>query len=55
MIHYFPLTEWFFYAVRWLYGVLGNSYFLTILIVTLILRLIQVYPDIKSRQTQHHI
>ncbi len=52
MIHDFPLTEWFFYAVRWLYGVLGNSYFLTILIVTLILRLIQVYPDIKSRQTQ---
>ena len=52
MIHDFPLTEWFFYAVRWLYGVLGNSYFLTILIITLILRLIQVYPDIKSRQTQ---
>lgn len=52
MIHDFPLTEWFFYAVKWLYGLLGNSYFLTIVIVTLILRLIQVYPDIKSRQTQ---
>lgn len=52
MIHDFPLTEWFFYAVRWLYGVLGNSYFLTIFITTLIMRLIQVYPDIKSRKTQ---
>ena len=52
MLHDFFLTEWFFYAVRWLYGVLGNSYFLTIFVTTLILRLIQIYPDIKSRKTQ---
>lgn len=52
MIHDFFLTEGFFYAVRWLYGVLGNSYFLTILLVTLVLRLIQIYPDIQTRKTQ---
>ncbi|MCH5278543.1 MAG: membrane protein insertase YidC [Christensenellaceae bacterium] len=48
----FFLTEWFFYLVRWLYSVLGNSYFLTILIITLTLRLVQVFPDIKSRRSQ---
>ena len=52
MIHDFFLTEWFFYALRWLYSVLGNSYFLTIFIVTFVLRLVQVFPDIQSRKTQ---
>lgn len=52
MIHDFFLTEWFFKALKWLYSVLGNSYFLTILIVTLVLRLVQVFPDIQSRRTQ---
>lgn len=52
MIHDFFLTEGFFYAVRWLYGILGNSYFLTILLVTFVLRLVQIYPDIQSRKTQ---
>ncbi len=52
MINDFPLTEWFFYALKWLYGVVGNNYFITIVIITLVLRLVQVYPDIKSRQTQ---
>lgn len=52
MINEFFLTEWFFYLVRWLYDVLGNNYFLTILLVTVALRLIQVFPDIKSRKTQ---
>ncbi|MBQ3939203.1 MAG: membrane protein insertase YidC [Clostridia bacterium] len=52
MIHDFFLTEWFFYVLRWLYGVFGNSYFLTILAVTLVLRLVQIFPDIQSRKTQ---
>lgn len=52
MVNDFFLTEWFFYLVRWLYSVLGNSYFLTILIVTLLLRAVQIFPDIKSRKSQ---
>ena len=52
MVNDFFLTEWFFYLVRWLYSVLGNSYFLTILIVTLVLRAVQIFPDIKSRKSQ---
>lgn len=52
MINDFFLTEWFFYALRWLYSVLGNSYFLTILVLTLVLRLVQLFPDIQSRKTQ---
>lgn len=51
MTNAFFLTKWFFYAVRWFYSEVG-SYFLTILIITLILRLIQVFPDIKSRRSQ---
>ena len=52
MTNDFFLTEWFFYVLRWLYSVLGNSYFLTVFIVTLILRLVQIFPDIQSRKTQ---
>ena len=52
MINDFFLTEWFFYLLRWLYSVLGNSYFLTILLVTLALRLVQIFPDIMSRKSQ---
>lgn len=52
MIHDFFLTEWLFYALRWLYTLFGNSYFLTIFVLTLVLRLIQFFPDIQSRKTQ---
>ena len=52
MTNDFFLTEWFFYALRWLFSIVGNSYFLTILIVTLVLRLVQIFPDIQSRKTQ---
>lgn len=52
MIGDFPLTEWFFYLVRWLYDVLGNSYFLTIVVITFALRLVQIFPDIKNRKSQ---
>lgn len=52
MINEFFLTEWFFSLLRWLYSFLGNSYFLAIFITTLALRLIQVFPDIKSRTVQ---
>lgn len=48
----FFLTEWFFLGMRWLCeNVLSNNIFLTILISTLILRLIMLYPDIKQRQS----
>lgn len=52
MIHEFFLTEWFFDLLRWLYSVLGNSYFLAIFVTTLALRLIQILPDISSRKSQ---
>ena len=47
----FFLTNWFFLLIRWLYDVFGN-YFLTILLITLALRLVQILPDISSRKTQ---
>lgn len=50
MINDFFLTEWFFDLLRWLYSVLGNNYFLTIFIVTLALRIIQILPDINNRK-----
>lgn len=52
MTNDFFLTEWFFHALKWLYSVVGNSYFITIFLVTLALRLIQIFPDIQSRKTQ---
>ena len=52
MINDFFLTEWFFDLLRWLYSVLGNNYFLTIFIVTLALRIIQILPDINKRKNQ---
>ena len=52
MINDFFLTEWFFDLLRWLYSVLGNNYFLTIFIVTLALRIIQLLPDINNRKNQ---
>lgn len=52
MIDGFFLTKWFFYLLRWLCSILGNSYFGAILLTTLLLRLIQIYPDIKSRRSQ---
>lgn len=52
MINDFFLTEWFFDLLRWLYSVLGNNYFLTIFIVTLALRIIQILPDINNRKNQ---
>ena len=48
MINDFFLTEWFFDLLRWLYSVLGNNYFLTIFIVTLALRIIQILPDMTN-------
>ncbi len=48
----FFLTEWFYYLLKWLHDLLSNSYVLTIVIATLLLRLVQIYPDIKNRKTQ---
>ena len=52
MIDGFFLTQWFFSLLRWLTSVLGNSYVGAILLTTLFLRLLQIYPDIKNRKTQ---
>ena len=47
----FFLTTWFFLGMRWLCeNVVGNSVFLTILISTLLLRLITLFSDIKQRK-----
>ena len=48
----FFLTNWFYQLLQFLYGLFGNSYLPTILVVTLLLRLIQIFPDIKNRKTQ---
>lgn len=52
MIDGFFLTQWFFSLLRWLTSVLGNSYVGAILLTTLFLRLLQIYPDIMNRKTQ---
>ena len=48
----FFLTQWFYYLLKFLYGLFSNSYLLTILVVTILLRLVQVFPDILNRKTQ---
>ena len=48
----FFLTTWFFLAMRWLCeNVVNNSVFLTILISTVVLRLLTLVSDIKQRKT----
>ena len=48
----FFLTRWFYALMQFLYGLFNNNYFLTILVVTLLLRLFQIFPDISNRKTQ---
>ena len=48
----FFLTRWFYYLMQFLYGLFSNNYFLTILVVTVLLRLFQIFPDISNRKTQ---
>ncbi|MCR5808129.1 MAG: YidC/Oxa1 family membrane protein insertase [Clostridiales bacterium] len=48
----FFLTRWFYALMQFLYGLFSNSYLLTILVATLLLRLVQIYPDISNRKTQ---
>lgn len=48
----FFLTEWFYYLLKWLHSVFNSNYVLTIIAATLVLRLIQLFPDIKNRKTQ---
>lgn len=38
--------------MQFLYGLFNNSYLLTILVVTILLRLVQIFPDISNRKTQ---
>lgn len=48
----FFLTQWFFLGMRWLCeNVVSNDIFLTILISTVILRLLMLVSDIKQRKT----
>ena len=48
----FFLTRWFYVLMQFLYGLFNNSYLLTILAVTVLLRLIQILPDISNRKSQ---
>ena len=48
----FFLTRWFYVLMQFLYGLFSNSYLLTILVVTILLRLVQIFPDISNRKTQ---
>ena len=48
----FPLTQWAFLGMRWLYEALTNeSIILTIIISTLFIRLLTVFGDIRSRKS----
>ena len=38
--------------MQFLYGLFNNSYMLTIIVVTVLLRLVQIFPDISNRKTQ---
>ncbi len=46
----FFLTTWFLEAMKWVYGNV-NSVFLTILICTVVLKLITLFSDIKTRRS----
>ncbi len=48
----FFLTRAFYALMQFLYALFNNSYLLTILVATLVLRLIQIFPDISNRKTQ---
>ena len=48
----FFLTRWFYAMMQFLYGLTHNSYLWTIIISTVLLRLIQILPDISNRRTQ---
>ncbi|MBR5717593.1 MAG: membrane protein insertase YidC [Clostridia bacterium] len=48
----FFLTRWFYALMQFLYGLFNNDYFLTILVVTILLRIVQIFPDISNRKTQ---
>ncbi|MBR6428638.1 MAG: membrane protein insertase YidC [Clostridia bacterium] len=48
----FFLTRWFYAMMQFFYGLFNNSYLLTIVVSTVILRLIQLFPDISNRKTQ---
>lgn len=48
----FFLTRWFYAMMQFLYGLTNNSYLWTIIISTVLLRLVQILPDISNRKTQ---
>lgn len=48
MVNDFFLTTWFLEAMKWVYGNV-NSVFLTIFICTLVLKLLTMFSDIKTR------
>lgn len=48
----FFLTRWFYAMMQFIHGLTNNSYLLTIVISTVLLRLIQILPDISNRKTQ---
>ena len=48
----FFLTNWFYQLLQFIYKLFNNNYLPTIIVVTLLLRLIQIFPDIKNRKTQ---
>lgn len=48
----FFLTNWFYKLMQLLYGLFNNNYLPTIVVVTVLLRLIQIFPDINNRKTQ---
>ena len=48
----FFLTRWFYALMQFLYGLFNNNYLLTIIVVTVFLRLFQIFPDISNRKTQ---
>ena len=52
MVGDFPLTQWAFLGMRWLYEALTNeNIVLTIIIATLFIRLLTVFGDIRSRKS----
>lgn len=48
----FFLTNWFYKLLQLLYGLFNNNYLPTIIVVTVLLRLVQIFPDINNRKTQ---
>ncbi|MBR0135553.1 MAG: membrane protein insertase YidC [Clostridia bacterium] len=48
----FFLTKGFYALMKFMYGLFNNSYLWTIIVATVLLRLIQIFPDISNRRTQ---